>query len=164
MTNETTNEKGGKRSRRTRVEQLEFLRQKMAKIEAQIAGNFDETQDDSYMVTRLKRAIRKRETALKAAGTLLNGRAATENSPAISAIAVKIANAETKLANLRTAVVRATEAEGRLPFDIATLRETLERASKGETVDFPEGLFVLPNEATRTEAEIEAGSVVSEQD
>ena len=160
MTNES---KGGKRNRRTRVEMAAIYEAKLAKIKAQIAGNFDETADDSYMVTRLKRAIRRRETALTTAGTLLNGRAATEKSPMVPSIGEKIANAEKRVADLRAAQNRAIEAQARVPFDVDVLRELLASAEKGEAVDFPTTLYVLPGENERTEAEIEAGSV-SNQD
>lgn len=162
----TTNENsgGGKRNRRTRAQMAEALRLKLAKIEAQIAGNFDETGDDNYMVTRLKRAIRRRDTALKSAATLLNGRAATENSPAVSDIETKIQNAQKRLADLETAKARAIETNGRVPFDLETLNAALASAVKGETVEFPTGLYILPGEGERTEAEIEAGSVSNQDD
>lgn len=161
----TTNENsGGKRNRRTRAQMAESLRAKLAKIEAQIAGNFDETADDSYMVTRLKRAIRRRDTALKSAATLLNGRHATDNSPAVSDIDTKIANAQKRLADLETAKSRAIETNGRVPFDLEVLNAALATAAKGETVEFPTGLYVLPGENEKTEAEIEAGSVSNQDD
>jgi len=157
----TTNEnKGGKRNRRTRVEVAEVLRAKLAKLEAQIAGNFDATKDDSYIVTRLKRAIRRRDTALKLAATIIGGKSATENSPAMSDIDTKIANAQKRLADLTETKARAIETQARVPFDLETLNSALASAVKGETVEFPSGLYVLPNE--QTEGEAEAGASLSE--
>jgi hypothetical protein len=158
----TTNEnnKGGKRNRRTRVEMLESMRAKVAKIEAQIAGNFDETADDSYMVTRLKRAIRRRDTAMKVAAAVLGGRVATENSPAVSDIETKILNAQKRLTDLTETKARAIETNGRVPFDLETLNDALRRAVAGETIEFPTGLYVLPGEGERTEGEIEASAAL----
>jgi hypothetical protein len=157
----TTNEnKGGKRNRRTRVEVAEALRAKLAKIEAQIAGNFDATKDDTYIVTRLKAAIRRRDTALRVAATVLGGKKATENSPAMSDIDTKIANAQKRLADLTETKARAIETQARVPFDLQTLNAALEVAVKGEPVEFPSGLFVLPSE--QTEGEVEAGASLSE--
>jgi len=157
----TTNEnKGGKRNRRTRVEVAEALRAKLAKIEAQIAGNFDATKDDSYIVTRLKAAIRRRDTALRVAATVIGGKKATENSPAMSDIDTKIANAQKRLADLTATKARAIETQARVPFDLETLNAALATAVKGEPVEFPSGLFVLPSE--QTEGEVEAGASLSE--
>jgi len=154
------NENSKTRNRRTRVEMAEALRAKLAKIEAQIAGNFDESSDDSYMVTRLKRAIRRRDTALKVAATVLGGRNATENSPAVSDIDTKIANAQKRLADLTETKARAIETQGRVPFDLETLNAALAGAVKGETIEFPTGLYILPGEGERTEGEIEAGAAL----
>ncbi len=160
MTND--NSKGGKRNRRTRVEMAAELRARLAKIEAQIAGNFDESTEDGFMVTRLKRAIRRRETAINTAETLLNGRAATEKSPAVAGIDAKIENAEKRLADLRAAKGRALETQARVPFDVDVLRAALDSAVAGNEVEFPTGLYVLPGETT--DAEVEAGSVQNQDD
>ena len=156
----TQNENSGKRNRRTRQEMADKLRAQLAKIEAQIAGNFDATKDDSYIVTRLKRAIRRRDTALKLAGTVLGGKSATENSPAMSDIETKIANAQKRLADLTETKARAIETQARVPFDLETLNAALALAVKGEAVEFPSGLYVLPNE--QTEGEVEAGASLGE--
>lgn len=159
------NSGGGKRNRRTRAQMAEILRAKLAKIEAQIAGNFDETADDSYMVTRLKRAIRRRDTALKVAATVLGGRAATENSPAVSDIDTKIANAMKRLTDLTETKSRAIQTQARVPFDLETLNAALAAAVKGDAVEFPTGLYTLPGEGEKTEGEIEAGAALdSNQD
>lgn len=153
-TNENKNK--GSRNRRTRVEVAAELRARLAKIEAKIAGNFDETAEDSYIVTRLKRAIRRRETAVKVAETLLNGRAATDKSPMVPNIDTKIANAQKRVLDLQDAKSRAYETAARVPFDIASLRGLLETASTGETVEFPTDLYILPEE--KSDAEHEAGA------
>jgi chromosome segregation ATPase len=157
------NSKGGKRNRRTRVEMLAELKAKQAKLEAQIAGTFDETTGDNYIVTRLKRAIRRRETAVGVANTLLHGKGATDKSPAVASIVDKIANAEKRLADLRMAQTRAFDTIARVPADVDVLRAALAEAETGKEVEFPTGLYILPGENDRTEAEVEAGSV-SNQD
>jgi uncharacterized protein (UPF0335 family) len=156
----TTNENNGgkgKRNRRTRLEVMAELKAKLAKLEAKVAGVYDDSQEDGYTVKRLKAAIRRRETAQGTAETLLNGRAATEKSPQVSPIDEKIANAEKRLADLRKAKTQAMETIARLPFDIEVLRTLLERANKGEAVEFPTGLYLIPGE--KTDAEHEAASV-----
>jgi len=158
MVQNSNNGGGGKRNRRTRQEMLEKRLAEVAKLQAQIAGNFDESSDDSYMVTRLKRAIRRRDTALKVAGTVMGGRAATDNSPAVSDIDTKIANAQKRLADLTETKARAIETQARVPFDLETLNAALASAVKGETVEFPTGLYILPGEGEKTEGEIEAGA------
>ena len=157
MTNET-NETKGKRNRRTRAQVAEALRAKLAKIEAQMAGTFDESSDESLLVTRLKRAIRRRDTVLKSAFTLLNGKPGTQNSPAISPIDVKIAGFQKRLDDAVKAKARALETIERLPADQATLNVALASAVKGETVEFPTGLYAIPGEGEQTETEIEAAS------
>lgn len=160
----TTNESNGgnektkgKRNRRTREQMLAEARAKVAKLEAKIAGNYDDSQEDGYMVKRLKAAIRRRETTLTTIETLLNGRAATEKSPQVAPIAEKIANAEKRLYDLRKAQTQAIETAARVPFDIERLREVLAMAEGGSEVEFPTGLYLIPNE--KTDAEHEAASV-----
>lgn len=162
-TNETTGN-GGKRNRRTRLEMKAALEAKLAKLQAQIDGSYDESGDDSFLVKRLRRAIRRRETAMGNAATLLGGRAATEKSPAVASIDSKIENAEKRLADLRLAKTRALEIQARVPFDIDVLRSSLEGAEAGTVLEFPTGLYVLPGESEKTDAEIEAGSVSNVDD
>jgi len=159
-TNETNggNEKTkGKRNRRTRAEVAAELRARLAILEAKLAGNYDDSQEDGYIVKRLKAAIRRRETTLGTVETLLNGRKATEKSPQVAPIDEKIANAEKRLADLRASKVQALETQARVPFDIERLRGVLEMAERGEAVEFPTGLYLIPNE--KTDAEHEAASV-----
>lgn len=154
-----TNKQG--RNRRTREEMIAAVEAKLARLKAQAEGTYDETADDTFLVKSLKRAIRSRETAIKQSQTLLRGRAGTEKSPAVADIEQKIANAENRVMNLHAAKARALEMEARLPFDVQNLRELLERAEKGETVNMPTDLYILPNQADRTDAEIEAGTVLT---
>lgn len=151
------NENGkGKRNRRTRNEMIAAYEAKLARLKAQAEGTFDESDDDTYTVKRLRRAIRRRETAIGNAGTLLNGKAATEKSPAVPSILSKIENAEKRLADLRLAQKRAHEITAQVPFDVEKLTALLERAEKGEAVEFPTDLYILPGENDKTEAETEA--------
>lgn len=159
MTNENSKTRN---NRRTRVEMKAALEAKLAKLQAQIDGNYDESGDDSFLTKRLRRAIRSRETALGVAETLLYGRAATEKSPAIGGIETKIQNAEKRLADLFAAKQRAIETQARVPFDIDALRVALTGAEQGTVLEMPTGLYILPGE--KTDAEIEAASVVSNLD
>jgi len=163
VTNENGKGNGGKRNRRTREQIKAELEAKLAKINAKLNGTFVETDDESLLVKRLRRAIRKRETAIGNAGTLLTGRAATEKSPAIPTIDSKIENAQKRLDDLRLAKNRAMEIQARVPFDIDRLRSALEGAEKGTVLEFPTELYILPGEDEKTDAEHEAASV-SEQD
>jgi predicted glycoside hydrolase/deacetylase ChbG (UPF0249 family) len=154
-----------KRNRRTRVEMLAALEAKLEKLKAQVSGTYDPTSDEgTFIEKRLRRAIRRRNTALGNAQTLMDGRQATERSPSVSPIDVKIENAEKRLTDLRAAKARAVEMQAQLPFDIERLEALLEKAEAGEDVEFPNDLYRLPNEGERTDAEIEAGSVVDNND
>ena len=154
-----TNETKNKRHRATRDEMLAKLKAKIAKIEAQQAGAFNPETEDGYMVKRLNAAIRRRETVLKAAGTLINGRAATQSSPMLPPIATKIANAETRLASLRADLAQAEAVQVAMPGDIERLTSLLAQVEAGETVEFPTDLFPLPDDSKRSDAQIEAASV-----
>lgn len=154
-----------KRNRRTRVEMLAALEAKLEKLKAQVSGTYDPTTDKgTFIEQRLRRAIRRRNTALGNAQTLMEGRPATERSPSVSPIDTKIENAEKRLADLRAAKARAVEMQAQLPFDIERLEALLAKADEGEEVEFPNDLYRLPNEGERTDAEIEAGSVAENGD
>ena len=159
-----TNENTGKatRNRRTRVQVMADLEAKLARLKAQVEGTYSEdTESDTWLVKQLRRAIRRRETAMGNATTLLEGRKATEKSPAIGTIDSKIANAETRLKDMHLAKSRAIEQLALLPNDIERLRDALTLAESDDkaNAEMPTGLYVLPNESERTDAEIEAGSV-----
>lgn len=158
----TTNETTGKRNRRTRAQMIAEYETKLATLKAKQEGTFDPATDDNYGVKRLRSAVRRRDTLLTTAGTLLNGRAATEKSPAVSDIDTKIANAEQRVANLKLSKVRAIEQMAALPADIDTLRALLVRAEAGETVEMPTNLYPIPE--NKTDAEIEAGAAVPSGD
>ena len=154
----TTNE-NKTRNRRTRAQMIADMETKLAKLRAQAEGKFDPSTDENYGVKRLRSAIRRRETLLTTACVVLNGRAATDKSPAVADIDQKIANAEQRVANLRLTKDRAIEQTAALPGDIDTLRALLARAEAGETVEFPTtGLYPIPE--NKTEAETEAGMAV----
>jgi hypothetical protein len=131
----------------------------VAKLQAQIAGTFDET-GDGFLVTRLKRAIRSRDTALRVAQTVLGGRNKTENSPAVSDIDTKIANAQKRLADLVQTKANAIEVQAQVPFDLETLNSALSGAIDGTVLEFPVLQYRLSTE--RTEGEVEAGAALPE--
>ena len=155
----TENEKTkATRNRRTRAQIIADLEAKLAKAKAKAEGTYDASADDTFGVKRLRTAIRTRETAMTAASNLLNGKAATEKSPALSDIDTKIANAMARIANMQAAKARAIEQIGALPADIDRLRALLAKAETGETVEFPNDLYRLPTE--KSAEETEAASVL----
>lgn len=148
------------RHRRTVKERLEALEQERLRLLAIQEGTYDETQEDGHMVKRLKAAIRRRETVIKAAGTLVNGRAATANSPMLPPIAVKITNAENAVKRLKESLDRAVAIQAAVPFDIEVLTGLLAKAQAGDAVEFPTNLHPIQDDSKRTDAEVEAASVV----
>ena len=152
---------GGKtRNRRTRQEMLAKRLAEVAKLQAQIAGNFDGEGTDGFLVTRIKRAIRSRDTAIRVAQTVLGGRSKTENSPAVSDIDTKIANAQKRLADLVLTKTNAVEVLAKVPADLDTLNSALPGAIDGTVLEFPVLSFKLSTE--RTEGEVEAGAALPE--
>jgi predicted nucleic acid-binding Zn-ribbon protein len=148
-----------KRNRRTRVEMLAALQEKLDRLKAQVSGTYDPTNDEgTYIVQRIRRAIRRRNTAMGNANTLLNGRPATDRSPAVAPVGEKIANAEHRIAELRKAQNRATEILSNVPGDIERLEALLKRAESGDEVEMPNDLYMLPSDEDRTSAEVEASA------
>jgi DNA repair exonuclease SbcCD ATPase subunit len=151
-----------KRKRATRQEMIERLAAKLEKLQAQAAGNYDET-GDSLNTKRLRSALRKRRTLLHRAETLLNGRAPTAKSPAQNGIDEKIENAQKRLDDLQEAKRRATEQTANLPFDIEKLEKLLADVENGETeVEFPTDLYRIPGENTVAETENAAANADDE--
>lgn len=151
-----TNSKGGaKRPRRTRIEIIEATRAKLARLEAQVDGTFDASQDESFNGKRLRAAIRRNETAIKNAESLLFGRAGTDKSPAIASIDVKIANAEKHVRNLQTAKESALAVQAQAPFNVDKLVSALASFEAGNgDGSLPDGLYVLPGDETDVQKEV----------
>ena len=152
-----------KRKRATRTEMIERLAAKLEKLQAQAAGNYDET-GDSLNTKRLRSALRKRRTLLHRAETLLNGRAPTAKSPAQNGIDEKIENAQKRLDDLQEAKRRATEQTANLPFDIAKLEKLLADVEEGGSceAEFPTDLYRIPGENTVAETENAAANADDE--
>lgn len=157
MTTEQTNK--ATRVRRSAEERLKDLQAKMDALKAKMAGTYDETKDSNYTTKRLGRMIARRETAISVANVLLNGKAATEKSPAVASLTSKIERAEAHLKTLRENETRALELLARVPSDIDTLRALLASAQAGNEIVFPTDLFVIP--AEQSNEEHEAASVVA---
>lgn len=153
---------GQKRKRATREEMMARLQAKLERLQAQKEGTYV-PDDETLTLKRLRSALRKRHTAMGNARMLLNGRPATEKSPAMNSIDEKIANAEKRLADLHTAKARAEEQLANLPFDIERLEAIIGVAETGTDVEFPTGLYPLPSEQDRTEAEVEASVANSDE-
>lgn len=141
-----------KRKRATRKEMIERKRAELEKLLAQEAGTF--TDEGSDMAKRLRKAMKKRRTILHRAEVLLNGRPATEKSPAVNGIDEKIQNAEKRLNDLIESKRRAELQVANLPFDIEKLELLLEEDEAGEEVSFPDDLFKIGGEKP-TDREVE---------
>lgn len=149
-----------KRKRRTREEMLEFYRQKMEKLEAQLEGTYDDSQE-SNTLKRLKRALRKRQTAYKGAVTILEGVTSEDGKGwTRSPIAEKIEKTRARLAQQIETEQRSEEFRAKLPHDIQRLEALIEAAKIGEDVDFPSDLTPLGTE--KTDEEHEAAAIVTD--
>ena len=134
-----------------------------AKAEAQERG---ERIQGNSMVSRLKRAAKTRSTLLHRAQVTVNGKAATQKSPALPTIDQKIENAEKRLADYREARSTALEQIARFPEDIEKLNLLVEAIEAGEidpdNVEFPTGLLAAPGEQTQTAAEAETAASIDQ--
>lgn len=148
------NPQTGKRYRATPAE---MIARKLAEIEtlkAQLAGTF--TPDAETLTNkRLRNAHRRRVTLLDRAKLMLAGRPGVDGKVGVSSIADKIAQAEKRVADLRQSQANAEQRVASLPFDIERLASLLERAEKGETVEFPADLTLIPGEGEGTDSEKE---------
>lgn len=150
---------GQKRNRRTREEMLAHYQAQIERLEAAMAGAPD-TSTESGVLKSLKRALRKRETALRAANVTLNGVKAEDGKGYVrSPIADKIAQTEARLESQRRTAAEAEEQRAALPFDIDRLSALVEAAENGETVEFPDDLTPLPGEENRTDEQHEAAFI-----
>lgn len=142
-----------RRKRRTRQEIMDELRAKLDKYEAQEDGTYI-PDEETLIAKRIRKALKRRKTAIHQANVLLQGKAATEKSPAQNGIDDKIANAEARLQNLRDAKAHALDMIANLPFDIDRLEKIVEEMDKGNVPeDFPTGLYKLPNSKNDVEHE-----------
>lgn len=157
MATKNINPATGKRYRATPAE---MIARKLAEIEALKAkaeGTY--TPDaETLTVKRVRNARRKRETLLDRAKIMLNGRVAGDGKIAQSSIDAKIEQAEKRLADLRLSKANAEERVANLPFDIERLAVLLERAEKGETIEFPADLTPIPGEGEGTDTEKEVAA------
>jgi hypothetical protein len=151
-----------KRKRATRQEMIERLEAKLQKLQAQAEGNFSDDQE-SNISKRLKKALRKRRTLLGRADVLLNGRPATEKSPAVNGIDEKIENAQSRLDQLIESKRRAEAQAANLPFDIEKLELLLEEVERGEEPEFPTDLFRIGTEKP-TDREVEVKVAMGEEE
>ena len=154
-----TEQKRKRGKNRTPEEIIADLEKKIEIQKAKAAGTYD-PEKDSYGVKRIRAALRRRKTALHAAEVTINGRAATAKSPALNGIDDKIDNARSRLDNLTETRNRAMLSIANLPDDIRVLEDLVQRAEKGEEVEFPTGLHHIPGD--QTEAEAETASVLDE--
>jgi len=145
---------GNKRTRRTREQIMADLERKLEAMRAKAQGTYDESQDETFIVKHLRRAIRRNETAVRNADTLLQGRPGTDKSPAIADIDSKIANAEQRVRDLNAAKTAALTVQAQAPFNIQKLTATLALAEAGETVEMPGDLFALPGDDTDVQKEV----------
>lgn len=147
------------RQRKTRSETIEALREKLAIMEAQEqakrnGGEFV-VQDDPTGEKTVARALRKRQTALRDAMEIINGREKTEDKPGLNPIDVKIANKRRQLEQLEKQrdIVRRQEAT--LPFDIERLQGLLDSLKNGltDSIQIPDDLHTIEGEPPQQSVE-----------
>ena len=119
------------------------------------------------MVSRLKRALRTRETLLNRAQVTVNGKAATAKSPALPTIDEKIANVEKRLADYRETRSNALAQIAEFPQDIETLKALLASIDAGDVdpddVEFPRDLHKAPGEGSTTSGEAETLASIDQE-
>lgn len=157
MTTKNINPETGKRVRSTPAQMKARLLARIAELEAKEAGTYT-PDNETLTVKRVRNARRKRETLLDRAKIMLHGRTAQDGKIAQSSIDDKIAQAEKRLADLRQSKANAEERVANLPFDIERLAVLLERAEKGETIEFPSDLTPIPGEGEGTDTEKEVAA------
>lgn len=145
-----------KRNRKTREEMLAFRLAQVAKLEAQIEGNYQDEGENAILKT-LKKRLRKTETELRSANVTLNGVAGSEGKGwSRSPISEKIEGTKVRLASQIETMDRADFFAAKLPFDVERLQALIEAAEAGEDIEFPDDLTPLANEQERTDEEHEA--------
>lgn len=155
-----SNERKTKRSKEVLLAEAQ---ERVAKLMAQIDGTYVRENEEKTGIKAVRFALKRRKTELHRATVLVNGRAATAKSPALAGIHEKIANAGERLEKLREAAWRGEDFMANLPFDIGRLDALLQLAeTEGEEIEVPTGMFKIGGEDERTEAEIEAKVVTSD--
>jgi hypothetical protein len=150
------------RKTRTIAERKADLIAKLAILEAKENGTYVRENAEKTGLKAVRYALRRRKTELHRAKVLVEGRAATANSPALAGIMDKIENAEQRLAKLREAAEKGENFIANLPFDIDRLEKLVLVGEAGDDVEVPSDLTRLGNEADRTDAEIETKVATSE--
>lgn len=150
-----------KRTRKTRAEMIEATRAKLAKLEAQAAGEYV---DDS-IVKRLKTRLSQVNRELRSANTLVSGVTGKDGKGwTRKPIAEQIAYTESRLESQRESQKRANEFVAALPFDVQTLEALIAAAEQGEEVEFPNDLTMLQRSEERTDEQHEANAVHAADD
>jgi len=148
-----------KRKHRTPEQRIADLQAEIAKLEAKKNGTYDPTQEGDTM-SRLRAALRRRQTVLKEALMLRDGRPGTAKSPALNPLEVKIQNAEERLERLTRDKAIMEKRVANLPGDIERLELLIDAAEKGEEVEMPTDLLRLSDDDKEpSDARVEANHV-----
>ena len=133
-----------RRRRRTREERMQELQRKLERMQMQASGEFV-PQDDPTGEKTVRRALKKRQTAIRNAQELIDGKPNPEKPGKYLAnpIDIKIENKERQLRNLYAERDEANRQLAELPVDISRLESLVERVESGETVELPEDLHPI---------------------
>lgn len=153
-----------KRNRKTRDEMLAFRLAQVAKLEAQIEGSYQDDHENDTLKS-LKNRLRKTQTALRAAGVILNGIVKEDGKGWQRAPqAEKIEGTRKRLADQEKALQRAELVSATLPFDVDILNVSITAIEAGDTeVEFPTGLHSLNGAEPKTDEEVEADFIAKEE-
>ncbi len=150
-----------KRNRKTRQEMLEVYQAKVAKLEAQIAGSFEDDTGGA-IIKQLKKRLRKTQTALRAATVTIDGITGKDGKGWTRApIADKIETTRKRLLSQIETQERAENFAAKLPFDVERLKALIELAEAGEEVEMPSDLTRFGKDAERSDEEHEAAAIAN---
>lgn len=153
-----------KRNRKTREQMLEVRLAQVAKLQAQIEGSY-ENEHENDVLKALKNRLRKTETALRAAGVQLKGVVKADGKGWMRApIDEKIEATRKRLEDQLSTMKRAELVSATLPFDVEILTASIAAVEAGDTdVEFPTDLHSLKGDEPKTDEEVEADFIASEE-
>ena len=153
-----------KRNRKTREEMLAVRLAQVAKLQAQIEGSY-ENEHENDVLKALKNRLRKTETALRAASVILNGITKEDGKGWQRAPQQeKIEATQRRLGDQLMAMKRAELVSATLPFDVEILTASIGAVEAGDTdVEFPTDLHSLKGDEPKTDEEVEADFIASEE-
>ena len=153
-----------KRNRKTRQEMLAVRLAQVAKLEAQIEGNYQDDQE-SDILKALKNRLRKTHTALRAASVIINGVTKEDGKGWMRAPQTeKIEKTRRRLEDQIHTLDRAEVVSAELPFDVDILTTSIAAVEAGDTdVKFPTDLHSFKGDGVKTDEEVEADFIAKEE-